>query len=99
MNLSLTTPALATLAFGGLSLVGTIIVAVVTRTMPSLSESAISLLISLVVLPYTVNCLVVGDCKWYAWLLVAAVTVPTIRGLLGLAKAVRREGKKDERGG
>jgi hypothetical protein len=91
MNLALTTPALATLAFGGLIIVGTIIEAVVTRKMPSLSRSALDLLVLLVVLPYTVNCLVVGECNWYAWLLVAVVTVPTLMGLVGIAKGRRRE--------
>ncbi len=91
MNLTLTTPAIATLAFGVLILVENVIMAVVSRKMPSLSESAMDLLIWVVVLPYTANCLVLGECNWYAWLLVAAVTVLTLKGLVGLAMATRRE--------
>ncbi len=87
MNLELTTPAIVTLAIGGLMLVATIIGSVVTREMPSLRESGISSLIALVILPYTVNCLVVGECHWYAWLLVIAVTVPTLKGVIGLVRA------------
>ena len=93
MNIALTTPALATLALGALALVGSIVEAVVTRKVPSLFESAMYLLVLLVLLPYTVNCMVVGECNWYACLLVAAVTLLGLFGIVGANKKRRQEEK------